>query len=590
LKLTESGLKVLHARYLRRDPAGQVVETPDEMCRRVARAIAEPEARYVNGKAAAEREQAFFELLDGLDFLPNSPTLMNAGTPVGQLSACFVLPVEDRLEGIFDSLKLMALIQQSGGGTGFSFSRLRPQGDLVSSTGGAASGPVSFMRVFDCATEHVRHGGRRRGANMGVLRIDHPDIEQFIAAKRDGRSFRNFNLSAAVTDAFMEAVVAGKSFALRHPRTGEVTRQARADELFANLAEAAWETGDPGLIFLDAIARANPLPALGPIEATNPCGEVPLLPYESCNLGSLNLSRMVRAAPSGWTIDWTKLGDTTRLAVRFLDNVIEQASWPAPQISAITRANRKIGLGAMGFAELLILLGIPYASEEASAIAEKLMRWISEEALAASEELAQERGEFPNWPQSRYAQQGRRLRNATRTSIAPTGTISILAGTSAGIEPLFGLVYRRQHVLGEQTLLEENPLFERHASSYGFNSSEIARYVAEHGSLAEAPDVSPQARALFRTALEIPATVHLRIQAAFQKHVDNAVSKTINLPQHCTQEQVSEIYLQAWRAGVKGITIYRYGSMPDQPLVLGSGEQVSNYEHFARCDPEACKA
>lgn len=363
MELTQSGLKVLHARYLRRDASGQVVETPDEMCRRVARAIAEPEARYASDRSAADREEAFFELLDRLEFLPNSPTLMNAGTPVGQLSACFVLPVEDRLEGIFDSLKLMALVQQSGGGTGFSFSRLRPQGDLVSSTGGAASGPVSFMRVFDCATEHVRHGGRRRGANMGVLRIDHPDIEQFIAAKRDGRSFRNFNLSAAITDDFMEAVVARKDFALRHPRTGDATQRVRADELFARLVEAAWETGDPGLIFLDAIGRANPLPALGPIEATNPCGEVPLLPYESCNLGSINLSRMVRAAPGGWAVDWTKLADTTRLAIRFLDNVIEKASWPAPQISAITRANRKIGLGVMGFAELLILLGVPYASK-----------------------------------------------------------------------------------------------------------------------------------------------------------------------------------------------------------------------------------
>lgn len=589
MQLSENGLKVARARYLRRDANGQVMETPDEMCRRVARAIAEPEARFADAQTAAKREEDFFELLDRLDFLPNSPTLMNAGTAVGQLSACFVLPVEDSLDGIFDSLKLMALIQQSGGGTGFSFSHLRPEGDSVSTTGGSASGPVSFMRIFDCATEHVRHGGRRRGANMGVLRIDHPDIEQFVAAKRDRQSFRNFNLSAAVTDAFMQAAVAGQPFPLRHPRTGQMTRPVSAGELFAGIAQAAWETGDPGLIFLDAIERTNPLPDLGPIEATNPCGEVPLLPFESCNLGSINLSRMVRAAPDGCSIDWTRLADTTRLAVRFLDDVLEKARWPAPQISTISQANRKIGLGVMGFAELLIHLGVPYASEKAAAIAEELMSWISDQALAASEQLAAERGVFPNWQRSVYAGQNRRVRHATRTSIAPTGTISILAGTSAGIEPLFGLVYRRQHILGGQTLIEENPLFTRHAPKYGLDSNEIARRLAAHGSLAEAPGISPEIRQLFQTALEIAPAAHLRIQAAFQRHVDNAVSKTINLPQTCTPHDIADIYLRAWQAGVKGITVYRYGSMSEQPLALGAGEEAAHYEHFASCDPDACK-
>ncbi|HWB11572.1 MAG TPA: adenosylcobalamin-dependent ribonucleoside-diphosphate reductase [Pirellulales bacterium] len=586
MKLSDNARKVLEARYLRRDDRGNVVEDPDELCRRVARAIAGPEAQF--GENAEVWEEKFYELLDQLDFLPNSPTLMNAGTSAGQLSACFVLPVEDSLERIFDSLKLMALVQQSGGGTGFSFSHLRPQGDPVSITGGTASGPVSFMRVFDCATENIRHGGRRRGANMGILRVDHPDIEQFVAAKLDRRSLRNFNLSVAVTDSFMQAAATGDAYALRHPRTGEVTRTLDAGELFASIAQAAWETGDPGLIFLDAINRANPLAALAPIEATNPCGEVPLLPYESCNLGSINLSHMARLSPTGATIDWTKLADTTRLAVRFLDNVIEQACWPAPQIAAMTRANRKIGLGVMGFAELLILLGIPYASERAATIAEELMGWIAEQALAASEQLADERGVFPNWEQSRDAQSGRRVRHATRTSVAPTGTISILAGTSASIEPLFGLVYRRE-AIGGQTLLEQNPLFSRHASRLDLDSPELTEYLAAHGSLAEFPDLPPSTRDLFRTALEISPVDHLRIQTAFQKHVDNAVSKTINLPHDCTPQQVADIYLRAWRAGLKGITVYRYGSQATQPLSLGAEESIDSLEHFASCDPGACK-
>jgi ribonucleoside-diphosphate reductase alpha chain len=463
LGLSDNARKVLEARYLHRGPEGQLLETPQELFRRVARAVAAAEARYGGDAAVTQFEELFFDLLTRLDFLPNSPTLMNAGTTLGQLSACFVLPVEDSMEGIFDSLKLMALIQQSGGGTGFSFSRLRPSGDRVASTGGTASGPVSFLRIFDCATENIRQGGKRRGANMGVLRVDHPDIAEFIDAKLDDRSFQNFNLSVAVTDAFMEAAVAGEQFSLHHPRTGRTAGSVSAGKLLERIAHAAWQSGDPGLIFLDAINRDNPTPALGTIEATNPCGEVPLLPYEACNLGSINLSHMVRAQGEGYTIDWDKLACTAQLAVRFLDDVLEVGRWPAPQIANAAHTTRKIGLGVMGFAELLILIGVPYASDQAVSLAEELMRFVDAEALQTSHQLAHERAVFPAWEQSFYAPEGLRLRNATRTSIAPTGTLSILAGTSASIEPLFALAYRREHVLGEQSLPELNPLFLRYA-------------------------------------------------------------------------------------------------------------------------------
>ncbi|MGE5194578.1 MAG: adenosylcobalamin-dependent ribonucleoside-diphosphate reductase, partial [Deltaproteobacteria bacterium] len=443
MTLTANAKRVLEARYLRRDAARNIVESPEQLFRRLARSIAAAEMRYGGNGAAARFETAFFELLSSLEFLPNSPTLMNAGTPIGQLSACFVLPVEDSMVEIFDSLKLMALIQQSGGGTGFSFSRLRPRGDLVATTGGTASGPVSFMRIFDCATENIRQGGKRRGANMGVLRADHPDILEFIDAKLDGRSFQNFNLSVGVTDAFMQAVDNETPFTLRHPRSGQPVHAVPAAEIMRRITDAAWKTGDPGLIFLDTINRANPTPDVGAIAATNPCGEVPLLPYEACNLGSINLSRMLRQERKAYAIDWDKLGRTVPLAIRFLDDVIEVGRWPAPQIAEQVHGNRKVGLGVMGFAELLICLGIPYASNDAVALAGDVMRFIEDQATAASAELAAERGVFPNWDRSIYAPQGKRLRNATRTSVAPTGTIGIIAGTSASIEPLFALAYRR---------------------------------------------------------------------------------------------------------------------------------------------------
>jgi ribonucleoside-diphosphate reductase alpha chain len=587
-QLSNNALQVLRARYLRRDPSGQVAEGPDELFRRVARSVAQAETRS-GAAAVGEWEEKFYDAMAGLDLLPNSPCLMNAGAPLGQLSACFVLPVEDSMGGIFDALKLMALIQQSGGGVGFSFSRLRPKGDPVASTGGTASGPVSFMRIFDCATENIKQGGKRRGANMGVLRVDHPDAEEFIDAKRDGQGFRNFNLSVGATDRFMEAAVADRSWTLRHPRTGRPARTVSAAELFARIGQAAWETGDPGLLFLDAINRDNPTPEVGLIEATNPCGEVGLLPFESCNLASINLSHMVRRGAGGHAIDWEKLAQTARLGIRFLDDALEVGRWPAPQIESATRANRKVGLGVMGFAEMLILLGIPYASDQAATVADGLMRHLDGEAMVASHALAHERGAFPNWERSVYGREGLQLRNATRTSIAPTGTLSILAGTSAGIEPLFALAYRRQHVLGGQSLVELNPLFLRYARERSFYSERLVQGLLARGTLAGLDGVPREAKALFRTALEIAPEDHLRIQAAFQRHTDNAVSKTVNLPQSSTVGEVTAVYRRAWELGVKGVTVYRYGSKGEQVLQLGVGEAPEEYEHFARCDPHACK-
>jgi ribonucleoside-diphosphate reductase alpha chain len=588
-QLGDNALQVLRARYLRREPGGQVAETPDELFRRVARSVAQAESRFVDAAAVGEWEEKFYDAMTGLDLLPNSPSLMNAGTPLGQLSACFVLPVEDRMEGIFDALKLMALIQQSGGGVGFSFSRLRPKGDPVASTGGTASGPVSFMRIFDCATENIKQGGKRRGANMGVLRVDHPDVEEFIDAKREGQSFRNFNLSVGVTDAFMAACAADRPWPLCHPRTGKIVRTVPAAELFARITQAAWETGDPGLLFLDAINRDNPTPDVGAIEATNPCGEIPLLPYESCNLASINLSRMARREASGYAIDWEKLSHTARLGIRFLDDVLEVGRWPAPQIEAASLANRKVGLGVMGFAEMLILLGIPYASDEAATVADEVMRHLDGAALIASHALAHERGVFPNWEGSVYGREGLQLRNATRTSVAPTGTLSIIAGTSAGIEPLFALAYRRQHVLGGQSLVELNPLFLRYAREHCFYSEGLVQGLLARGTLAGLEEVPQEAKELFRTALEIAPEDHLRIQAAFQQHTDNAVSKTVNLPHSATVEEVAAVYRRAWELRLKGITVYRYGSKDEQVLQLGVGETPEEHEHFARCDPHACK-
>ena len=584
--LSANALRVLEARYLLRDRERRLIETPAQLFERVARAVAEAEAAFAGGEGPSFWAERFHALLAGGEFLPNSPTLMNAGTALGQLSACFVLPVEDTMESIFEALKSMALVQRTGGGTGFSFSRLRPRGDLVASTGGEASGPVSFMRIFDCATENIKQGGKRRGANMGALGVEHPDILEFVDAKREGGALANFNTSVSVTDAFMQAAARGDGYDLIHPRTGRPAGRLDAARVLRAIAEAAWATGDPGLLFRDAIGRANPTPHLGAIETTNPCGEVPLLPYESCNLGAINVARLAR---DGGEFAWARLGALVGDAVRFLDDVIEVNRHPLEEIARATRATRKVGLGVMGFAEALVRLGIGYGSDEAECFAERLMRAIAEGAARASGQLAERRGTFPAWAASAYAASGLRLRNATRTAIAPTGTIGIIAGTSTSIEPLFALAYRRTGVLGGQTLEEVNPLFLETLERRGLDAARVLAAVRERGRLAEVPDVPEDLKRLFVTALDIPAERHLAIQAAFQRHVDNAVSKTINLPREATPADVEHAYRRAWQLGLKGITVYRHGSRPAQVLELGAGEEPHHYDHAARCDPEECR-
>ncbi|MEM2443474.1 MAG: vitamin B12-dependent ribonucleotide reductase [Candidatus Bathyarchaeia archaeon] len=570
LKLSLNAISVLERRYLLKDESGRVIETPSQMFRRVAKAIAKVDALYDKSANVEAVEEEFYRVMANLEFLPNSPTLMNAGTDIGQLSACFVLPVGDSIEEIFDALKYMALIHKSGGGTGFSFSRLRPRGDVVKSTMGVASGPVSFMRIFDVATEVIKQGGKRRGANMGILRVDHPDIIEFITAKEKEGVLTNFNISVGATDEFMEAVENDEYYSLVNPRNGAVVKRLKARAVFDLIATAAWKTGDPGLVFLDEINRRNPTPHVGVIESTNPCGEVPLLPYESCNLGSINLSRMVRDGE----IDWDKLRRTIRIAVHFLDNVIDANKYPIPQIEKATKANRKIGLGVMGFAEMLIKLGIPYDSDEAIAIAEKVMSFISEEARKKSVELGEERGSFPNFPGSIWDKMGyKAMRNATVTSIAPTGTISIIAGTSSGIEPLFAVAFVR-NVMGTQ-LFEVNSVFEQIAKERGFYSTELISKIAKTGSVQGLSEVPPDVKRIFVTALEIAPEWHVRMQAAFQKYTDNAVSKTVNLPHEATIDDVRRIFMMAWKLKCKGITVYRYGSKAEQVLVVGGVQTPS---------------
>ncbi|QJA05642.1 adenosylcobalamin-dependent ribonucleoside-diphosphate reductase [Thermosulfurimonas marina] len=566
LPLSRPALLVLAYRYLVRDEKGDPVETPEEMFWRVARAVAEAEREF--GEDPEFWAERFYQLMASLDFLPNSPTLMNAGLPLGQLSACFVLPVEDSLEAIFEALKAAALIHKSGGGTGFSFSRLRPKGDVVRTTQGVASGPVSFMRVFDAATEAIKQGGKRRGANMGILRVDHPDIEEFILIKRDPRELRNFNISVAVTEDFIKALKQGADFPLINPRTGQETRRVKARHLFDLLTESAWMTGDPGVIFLDTINRANPTPLLGPIESTNPCGEQPLLPYESCNLGSINLSRFVKDRQ----VDYPRLGKTVRLAVRFLDDVIEVNRFPLPQIARITRLNRKIGLGVMGFADLLIRLGIPYDSAEAVKLAEEIMAFIERESVAESQRLGEIRGSFPAFPGSLWDEKGfPAMRNATTTTVAPTGTLSLIAGTSSGIEPLFALAYRRRALEGVEWT-EIHPEFLKALEERKLPVEDIVAEVLERGGLSGIKGVPEDLKRLFVTAFEVSPERHLAIQAAFQRHTHNAVSKTINLPEDTPKEEIGRIYLKAYELGLKGVTIYRYGSRPEAPLRLAREE------------------
>ena len=593
LKLTVNAVKVLERRYLLRDEEGHSAESPTEMFHRVARAVASVESKWERGPE--QWEETFYQAMTSLEFLPNSPTLMNAGTALGQLSACFVIPVADAMGDIFEAARSMALIHQSGGGTGFSFSRLRPKGDIVRSTQGIASGPVSFMRVFDTATDVIKQGGKRRGANMGILRVDHPDVLEFIEAKSEGGNLSNFNISVAVTDAFMEAFEKGEEYPLISPRTGQEVRRLSAKHVFNLIATSAWKSGDPGLVFIDEINRHNPTPRLGDMESTNPCGELPLLPYESCNLGSINLARMVR----GGAVDWDRLGATVETGVRFLDDVIEATRYPFEEVASITRGNRKIGLGVMGFADALIQLGIPYNSEEAVAKAEEIMAFVQRQAHAASEGLAEERGAFPNYSGSRHDREGGpKVRNATVTSVAPTGTISIIAGCSSGIEPLFALSYVRNVMEGVQ-LLEVNPGFERTAQERGFFSRDLMSDVARTGGVQELAKVPEDVRRLFVTDFDIAPEWHVRIQAAFQRHCDNAVSKTINLPPDATVDDVAESFLLAYRLKCKGITVFRYGSKSQQVLYRGGtipegkGEVVPfvsvDSEYAGGCPAPACE-
>lgn len=570
LKLSLAAVTVLGERYLRRDDRGRPVESTGEMMDRVANFVAAAEDGYRPGSSEGWF-QRFSELLRGLEFLPNSPALMNAGTPVGLLSACVVLPLEDSLRSIFATLAQTAEIHQAGGGTGYSFSRLRPAGDPVLGTGGRASGPLSFLRLFDSAAEVVQLGGRRRGAGMAVLDVSHPDIYDFIAAKAHGATdLGHFNLSVGVSDAFMRAVAGGGMHRLVNPRNQRTVARVPAAEVFAAICEAAHDCGDPGLLFLDAINRANPIPAAGRITATNPCGEVPLLPYESCNLGSINLARMSRSG----RVDWDRLTEVVELGVRFLDDVIDVNAYPFPDLEVAGRATRKIGLGMMGLAELLATLAIPYDSEQAVRLAGRVARHIQRVAHSASARLAEARGPFPALPRSRLAG-STPMRHAQLTSVAPTGTISLIAGTTAGIEPMFAICYTRA-ILGRH-LLEVNPYFDRLVRDQGLYHDELYAEIAQHGGIRGYDRVPAKIRAAFPTAAEITPDWHLRMQAAVQRHVDAAVSKTVNLPATATVDDISGIYLAAWRAKVKGITVYRYGSRQGQVLSLAAPE--SNVLH-----------
>ena len=555
LKLSLNAVEVLKRRYLLKNELEEVIETPSQMFERVAKAIARAELNYGKSKEEVkEIERRFYQLMCNLEFLPNSPTLMNAGTELGQLAACFVLPVEDSIEGIFGAVKNMALIHKSGGGTGFSFSRLRPKEDVVKSTGGVASGPVSFMRVFDVATDVIKQGGKRRGANMGILNADHPDILEFIRAKERGE-FANFNTSVAATDEFMHAVERNDEYGLVNPRTKGEVRKINAREVFNEIVTYAWKTGDPGIVFMDEINRHNPISAIGKIEATNPCGEQPLLPYDSCNLGSINVSKFVETGDG--EIDWERLREVVWISVRFLDDVIEVNRYPLQEIEKMTKANRKIGLGIMGFAELLIKLGIAYDSKDALSAGEKLMQFITNEARRCSTQLGLERGSFPNFELSVWNSKYEAMRNATLTTIAPTGTISIIGGCSSGIEPIFAVAFVR-NVMGG--MLEINKLFEETAKEKGFYSKDLITEIAKCGSVQDIDGVPGDVKRIFVTALDISPEWHVRMQAAFQKYTDNAVSKTVNLPSDATWGDVKKVFLLAYKLKCKGITIYRYGS------------------------------
>lgn len=572
--ITDNGRVVLERRYFAKNEKGERVEDAHGMFARIAKYVAFADTFYGATEAEASAiSSEFFSVMADLDFIPNSPTLMNAGRPLGQLSACFVLPVEDSIDRIFDAVKQMALIHKSGGGTGFSFSRLRPKNDVVQTTAGVSSGPVSFISIFNAATETIKQGGTRRGANMAILNVDHPDILEFITSKEDTTALTNFNISVGLTEEFMRAVDSDSDYPLRNPRTGVEVERLSARKVFDLIVKMAWKTGEPGIVFLDRINEKNPVREVGLVESTNPCGEQPLLPYESCNLGSINLSHMIKKKGSETVIDFDKLGKTVRTAVHFLDNVIDMNRYPLEEIEENTKANRKIGLGLMGFADTLIQLGIPYNSEEGTKCAEKVMSFIQEQADIESEKLAEKRGTFPNYGKSVYRDSGRKMRNATRTTIAPTGTISIIANTSSGIEPLFALAYTR-NVMDGTKLIEVNPLFRKVMNDRGLLNDELMDKVAAEGSIQHIDDIPDDIKKIFVTAHDISPEWHIRMQGAFQNYTDNAVSKTVNFSSSATEEDIEKVYRLAYSLGCKGVTVYRDGSREGQVLQINAKQET----------------
>jgi ribonucleoside-diphosphate reductase alpha chain len=567
MEISENALTVLERRYLIKDENGETMETIEELFQRVAGAIAASDQLHDENSDVGKTAKTFYDMMTGLEFLPNSPTLMNAGRPLGQLSACFVLPVEDSMEDIFEAIKQAALIHKSGGGTGFSFSRLRQNGSTVNSTGGVASGPISFMKVFNMATEAVKQGGTRRGANMGILRIDHPDIMEFIDCKSNNNEINNFNISVGLTEEFMNAVENDTEYDLIDPHTKKPVSKLHARTVFNRIVDAAWHNGEPGIIFLDRLNRDNIVPSQGEIESTNPCGEQPLLPYESCNLGSINLTKMLKKADENYAFDWDKLAVTVKNAVHFLDNVIDANKYPLEKIDHVTKQTRKIGLGVMGWADSLLLMGIPYNSEEAIVLGEKLMKFITEQGRIQSAELAKTRGAFPLFEESILPQETPQ-RNATITTIAPTGTLSIIAGCSSGVEPIFGYVYIRNIMDGTE-MIEVNPILKEELTKRGLYTDEMMKRIAEEGTIAHIDELPEDLRRVFVSAHDISPEYHIRMQAAFQKGTDNAVSKTVNFGHSATREEVAEAYTLAFHLDCKGVTIYRDGSRSEQVLNIG---------------------